>query len=194
MTFIWEAILELLFVTRVVNYMSPVSGLDKLLMQYVSPGYGMPPLRPHKRLPGIAVINREHPLYSHYVNMLFRVFNVRGPYWNVHADPTFVGMKAPEFLSARVDKFSFFMYAYTVDMFCGPKHLYAGFDRELSGFLPDFNVGSCIHVDRRDNALHYTACNMRWLPDADNAANKGRSISSNSARRIIRAVLRMCNS
>jgi len=179
------------FVTWVMNYMSPISGLDRLLMQYMSPGYGMSPLRPHKKLPGLAVINREHPLYTHYVAFLGRALSVHGTYWNVHVDPTFIGLKAPEFQSARVDKWAFFMYVYSMDMFLGPKHLFADFDNELSGILPDFNVSSCIHVDRIRNDLHYTVCNMRWLPDADNAANKCHRMAPKTIRRVIRAMLRI---
>ena len=80
-----------------------------------------------------------------------------------------------------------------MDMFLGPKHLYASFDAELSDILPDFNVSSCIHIDRSMNSLHYTVCNMRWLPDADNAANKDRNLDPKSVRRIIRTMLRIHN-
>ena len=77
-----------------------------------------------------------------------------------------------------------------MDLFVGPKHLYASFDVALALDLPGHQLGSCMHVDWILNGFHYTICNIRWLHKADNAANRGTQWSRGDFRRFLRGVAR----
>ena len=166
----------------------PHSGLDRILMQYTSPSgipnmSGFKPLVPYGNNPNAARINRQHPYFGNCKNMLYRVHDPHSAHKHVHFDPAFIGTYFPSH-SNRWDKYAWFAYVYIVDVLLGPKPF-------STPGASDFEFDEASHalcVDRRDTTRHYTAYNMRWLPDAENASNS--ILSKPQLKAIIRTLTR----
>ena len=98
--------------------------------------------------------------------MIRQIRDHGGEYWDTVGDPAFVGLYIGHQYNHNHDKYAFFIYVYTVDLFIKHKPMWSpSVDRALSS---DRMFG----MDRIDNTAHYIISNMRWLDAAGNAATK----------------------
>lgn len=139
-----------------------LKSLDEVLLKYISPVYKACPLREKRYKNGKVEVlkNTEHPAYDKWDSLLRRI----------HSDPAYAttrltfawkGYYMPRGkISSQRDKYAFFSFAYSMDLFLGALPLWP---------LP---MCSQFQLDRKDPHRHYTVDNVRWLSKSDNMANK----------------------
>ena len=154
----------------------PRSGLDIILMSYISPLYGVPLLRPRCRtngqpfvnsdgVPHIALVNDDHPASDTPYAMVDRANHCTGKYSTVMADPAFMGMCCPAYGDVAHCKYGAFSFLYATELFLG----------ERPGQSPDpamtYDLSGRVHLDRSNNRGHYIISNMRWNTVYGNSSN-----------------------
>ena len=142
--------------------------LDSCIMQYISPGYSEPILHlDGRRLNSkIAVVHREHPLFSNFAALLNRIHTL-GSHKAVCVDPAFIGTQFPAASCPAMDKYAFTAFVLALDTILGSKP-------NVSHSSSSYNC-----LDRYNNFLHYTIDNMRWADSATNFQNKPKSSQYN---------------
>jgi hypothetical protein len=149
--------------SQFVQYMqNGLTDLDKKLLQYSSPVYNACPFKVRSFLNGkrLVVKNTEHPAYEKWDSLISRT----------HHDPAYAttrvtfawkGFYLPKGKVSNVrDKYAFFAFAYSLDLFLGALPLWP------TKFSSEFQL------DRKDPMRHYTLDNVRWLSRSDNMAHK----------------------
>lgn len=149
--------------SQFVQYMqNGLTDLDDRLLQYSSLVYNICPLRVRSFLNGkrLVIKNTNHPAYEKWNSLISRT----------HHDPAYAttritfpwkGFYLPKGKVSNVrDKYAFFAFAYSLDLFLGALPLW------LTKFSSEFQL------DRKDPMRHYTLDNVRWLSKSDNMAHK----------------------
>ena len=114
----------------------------------------------------IAVVHREHPLFSNFAALLNRIHTL-GSHKAVCVDPAFIGTQFPAASCPAMDKCAFAAFVLDLDDILGSKP-------NVSHSSSSYNC-----LDRYNNFLHYTIDNMRWADSATNFQNKPKSSQYN---------------
>lgn len=139
-----------------------LSSLDQILCKYVSPVYKISPFKVKEYKNGRRCIkrNKSHPAFPKWDSLINRV-HFSPEYSTTRLTFPWKGFYLPtgKICSTR-DKYAFFAFVYTTDLFLGA--------------LPLWPMDSAqdFQLDRKDPLRHYTLDNVRWLNKSDNMAHK----------------------
>lgn len=139
-----------------------LTDLDKILLTYESPVYKACPLRKKTYKNGKVEIlkNTQHPIFEKWDSLMKPVhFDVA--YSTTRITFPWKGFYMPKGkISSTRDKYAFFAFVYSTDLFLGPLPLWP------------MEASSSFQLDRKDPMRHYTVDNTRWLSKSDNMASK----------------------
>jgi hypothetical protein len=143
--------------------------LNEALLNYYSPIYEHPILLPQKTKKCMrAVINRDHPLYDKWLNLLSRIFSAESGYCTTRLMFPWRGFYLPNKTNGN-DKYAWCSFVMCMDLFLGP----------IPGY-PDIDTYSLYQLDRVNSNRHYTIDNVRWMDKANNIANKPAGVDDGS--------------
>jgi len=141
--------------------------LIDVLHTYTSPNTGVRPTHMVRRTHAGThmTFNRIHPMWNHFTGMCSRAASTKSYASDVVCDTAFSGMYCPTLYQHHgFDVFAFVMFDMLIHKLLGPK--------PGSPYSP---LSHMWVIDRTNTHLHYTICNLRWLSNANNAANSKRN-------------------
>jgi hypothetical protein len=136
--------------------------LDETLLKYKSPVYNACPLRVRNYKNGKREVlkNTDYLVYDKWDSLLRRT-QFDDSYATTRVTFPWKGFYLPRGkVNSLRDKYAFFSFVYTTDLFLGALLLWP------------LDMSSQFQFDRKDRMRHYTLDNVWWLNKSDNVANK----------------------